>query len=145
MISFLLYVYSITNEVIMIDQEKHNRRMKCNVKYKSRVLWYSLGQRRCHCCGVQLNWVPGHKNSASFEHLVPKSHGGTYHPKNGIVVCEGCNSKRRNTDWIEWVVRNQFPKKDWLIAKYIVAVEFYYHSSKLNGGLKRKYEEYMGI
>jgi hypothetical protein len=122
---------------------KHKKSMKTNHRYNSRFTWFSLGQSRCHCCGVQLNWAPHHKNSATFEHLVPKSHGGTYNARNGIIVCARCNETRGNTDWIDWVIMNQFPKKEWLIGKYIDAVEFYYNHAPLNDGLKKKYVEYI--
>lgn len=53
--------------------KEHAYKMSHNARYKHKINWYLLGQRRCHCCGVQLNWADGHKNSASVEHLIPKS------------------------------------------------------------------------
>lgn len=112
---------------------------------KRRVEWYQLGQRRCHCCGLQLNWAQGHKNSATVEHLVPASYGGTYHSENIIITCSKCNERRGNKDWIYWVTKNNFPKKEWLIKKYINAVEFYACQNgkyKISKNINREYKKY---
>jgi 5-methylcytosine-specific restriction endonuclease McrA len=101
------------------------KRMKLNKRFKKRVQWFQLGQRRCHCCGVQLNWAQGFDNSATVEHMVPDSQGGTFHDVNLLITCRSCNNKRDNTDWIDFVTVNKLPKSEWLIKKYLVAVEFY--------------------
>lgn len=92
---------------------------------KRQIEWYELGQRRCYC-GVQLNWTGNRgRNAASFEHLIPKSQGGTRHKQNGIIVCRKCNNDRGNKDWIEWIREKNPPKAEWLIQKYLDAHEFY--------------------
>lgn len=101
------------------------KRVKKNRTLRHRVRWYKLGQRRCHCCGVQLNWATGHKNSASVEHMIPGSYGGTFHQENIIITCSSCNGVRGNRDFIEWVYANKFPKTEWLISKYLAAYHFY--------------------
>ena len=87
-------------------------------------IWFKRGQRRCYC-GRQLVWQQGQKNSATFEHMVPKAHGGTYALKNSMIVCSECNNKRGTTCWIEWIQKNNPPKAKWLIKKYKQALEFY--------------------
>lgn len=109
----------------MTSINPHCKKMKTNRMYRHKVNWFLLGQRRCHCCGTQLNWITGHKNSASVEHLVPKSKGGTLKDLNCLIVCHSCNQKRKSINWISWVTRNNFPKSEWLINKYIVALESY--------------------
>ena len=106
---------------------KTKRRMIRNKKFARRVEWYQLGQRRCHCCSKQLNWdsTSSHKNSATVEHMVPASKGGTYHAINILIICSACNNARGNKDWFEWIENGNFPKKEWLITKYSRAVEFY--------------------
>lgn len=106
-------------------EKKFRDRCKRNIRFKTKVKWYKLGQRRCHCCGVQLNWISGHKNSASVEHIVPASKGGTFHFENMLITCESCNNKRQDTDWIKFVTKNKFPKGEWLIEKYLKAVNYY--------------------
>ena len=125
-------------------QEIHEERLRKNMRYRRRCEGYSRGQRRCHCCGVQMNWSVDSDRSASVEHMVPKTHGGTLAYANCLIICRKCNNGRNSQDWIEFVVENQFPKKEWLIAKYIEAVEYYYKAGrKLNKGLKRNYEKHM--
>ena len=110
-------------------QTKFIKRRSNNPRFKKKVHWYLLGQRRCHCCGVQLNWIPGHKNSASVEHMVPASKGGTFDCVNILIVCHSCNMTRRDTDWIKWVTENKFPKSEWLLQKYVIAMNFYIDNS----------------
>lgn len=88
-------------------------------------LWYDNGQRRCHCCCVQLNWTGNYKNSATIEHMIPKSRGGTLEAINILIMCYRCNAARGNIDWIEWITTSKPPKAEWLIQKYLDAVQFY--------------------
>ena len=91
--------------------------------------WIARGQRRCHC-GRQFHWKPGTRNFATVEHLVPKSQNGTCARANLILMCEGCNSKRQDTDWIEFVMENDFPKKEWLVEQYVNAVNFFQQNNR---------------
>lgn len=86
---------------------------------------YKLGQRRCPLCGCQLVYNHHQPNTASFEHLVPKSKGGTCASRNGIVVCRRCNAERGNMCWVRWIEKINPPKKEYLLAKYLDAVAFY--------------------
>jgi hypothetical protein len=108
------------------------KKMKANRGFKKRVQWYQLGQRRCHCCGVQMTWGNnGEVREASVEHLVPVSKGGTYDWVNIIITCRGCNNSRGTKDWIDFVTKNKFPKSEWLIGKYLNALEFYRKTNKV--------------
>jgi hypothetical protein len=91
---------------------------------KAVIRSYKLGQRRCYC-GTQLVYQPNQKNSATFEHLVPKSAGGTYHQFNCLIVCRRCNQARGNQCWITWIEKHSPPKKEWLIEKYMEAIRRY--------------------
>jgi hypothetical protein len=90
---------------------------------------YNLGQRRCYC-GRQLVYNPHQSNSATFEHLVPKSQGGTFHYKNHIIACQKCNKARGNMCWVKWVNKHNFPKKEWLLNKYAEALLHYQQDSR---------------
>lgn len=108
------------------------KRMKNNTRLKKRVKWYKLGQRRCHCCGVQMTWGNDTNDRvASAEHMIPKSKGGTLHDFNVLIICRKCNNNRKNKDWIQFVTENQFPKSNWLITKYLESIE-----QSLGQGLK---------
>jgi len=104
---------------------KFRKKMRSNRTFRAKVHWYRKGQRRCHCCGVQLHWQGDLKNSATVEHLVPQSKGGTSWCGNIIMVCTLCNKKRGNSNWIDWVLNYKLPKDEWLIGKYLAAVEHY--------------------
>lgn len=113
-----------------MDETTFRKKMKNNRKFRCRMEWYTKGQRRCHCCGIQMVWQGQNNNSATVEHLVPESKGGTLHPKNLLVVCKMCNSKRGAIDWVEWVIGNDLPKRDWLISKYEAAINMYLQTTK---------------
>jgi hypothetical protein len=110
-----------------MTREEYAAKIKNNVKFKRKVDWYNLGQRRCHICCKQLVWVyhVSVKNSATLEHLVPSSQGGTISADNILIVCKCCNDERRNMNWIKWVNKKNPPKKEWLIEKYVTAVKNY--------------------
>ena len=113
--------------------EKTRKKFKRNRRFRSKLGWYQLGQRRCHCCGVQMTWAGKLTDrSATIEHLVPQSRGGTHNGRNLIVICRLCNRIRGNQNFIEWVVDNNFPKKEWLIAKYVGAVQFYVENDMMD-------------
>jgi hypothetical protein len=119
---------TLSKEKIQLVKDK----MKANRKFKKRVEWYQLGQRRCHCCGVQMTWSTDNKpREATVEHLVPASKGGTYHTENIIITCRTCNNSRGSTDWIDFVTKNKFPKSEWLIGKYLNVLEFYRKTNKV--------------
>lgn len=105
--------------------------------------FYALGQRRCAYCGVQLHWRPDYssprcdKNAATVEHLVPKSHGGTYHDFNTVCICKRCNDRRNNDNLIEFLNERNIPKKEYFIRKYIRAIQHYLYDKEFN--LKRGY------
>jgi len=125
------------------DIQAIKKRMQKNKRFKKRVEWFQLGQRRCHCCGVQLNWAQDFNNSASVEHMVPQSKGGTLHDVNVLITCRGCNNKRGTKDWIDFISENDIPKSDWLIKKYLMAVEFYrVNNTKVHISIFHKVREY---
>ena len=105
--------------------EAIKRKMRSNTYFCRKVRWFRLGQRRCSYCCTQLNWTGQFKNSATVEHLVPRSHGGTDKIENIIIVCYKCNMQRRNDDFIDWVAKTKPMKSDWLITKYTTAVKSY--------------------
>mgnify|MGYP003650142423 FL=1 len=79
--------------------------------------YYKLGHKRCHYCCIQLNYAAGHKNSATVEHIIPKSSGGTLSKENTLVVCHTCNQKRGSKDFLSFTMGSRFPRSLWLKAK----------------------------
>lgn len=87
--------------------------------------WWNRGQRRCAYCCVQLVWRKGSVNSATVEHLVPRSENGTVCIKNCLVICRRCNTKRKAKNFDGFVAGSQFPKFKWLQQKHAEAVAYY--------------------
>lgn len=118
----------------MCNKTKYDRvikKGKKNRRLRFRLNAYNYGQRRCACCCVQMTWeteseidITTHR-TATLEHLVPASKGGGYQVKNILITCKKCNNSRGTEDWIHFVERNQFPKKEWLIQKYLESVDMY--------------------
>ena len=113
---------------------------KVTTAQKTKYHWYKMGQKRCPCCGVQLTWEhrASSKRSASVEHLVLKSHGGSNHQFNLLVLCVNCNADRGNSDWFEWIEKKQPAKKEWLEQKFISAVEKYYDGSSQTNDIAKR-------
>gem|GEM_PF-1421630 len=45
----------------------------------------------------ECNFVPSDKRYLHFDHIVPKSDGGTNDIDNRALLCQPCNSKKSNT------------------------------------------------
>jgi hypothetical protein len=52
----------------------------------------------CCYCGRQIIWPLYH----TWEHIIPKSKGGSDHGKNKRTCCNQCNKYRGNRDLNEW-------------------------------------------
>lgn len=54
---------------------------------------------RCCYCGIRMMGT-GHDDSApTFEHVVPRYHGGTNDMSNIVIACRKCNNDRGNTPY----------------------------------------------
>ena len=69
-------------------------------EYKWRLtVALSEGQNhRCAYCGCVMAFENGHPYSLTFDHVVPKSHGGISTRDNGIAACAECNNLRTDMD-----------------------------------------------
>ena len=95
----------------------------CNRKNAIKIRYYNLGHKRCHYCCRQLNYKSGHKNSATVEHIIPKSKGGTLAQANTLVICSECNRKRGHKDFLSFVSGSRFPRLGWLKDRLKTAKE----------------------
>lgn len=57
---------------------------------------------------------------ATFEHILPKSNGGTVSKNNGIVLCQECNGKRESIPYSEFVQYN--PRMPYNTQKQILQI-----------------------
>lgn len=53
---------------------------------------------KCCWCGCTTVEENGKKNSATIEHILPKSQGGTYDFENLAMACSKCNNERKTMD-----------------------------------------------
>lgn len=61
---------------------------------KKRILINRDG-RNCYLCKKPLTW-----RTMTFDHIVPRSEGGSHHTDNLKLACADCNNER-GTGWIE--------------------------------------------
>ena len=76
---------------------------------------YENGVRRCPCCNVQLTWKicgpSAQKNLATVDHIIPKSHGGTFNQENLFVMCYSCNMARGVKCFVEFTTNMGLSKE----------------------------------
>lgn len=97
----------------------------CQRKEVVKQKFFALGHKRCHYCCIQLNYASGFKNSATVEHIIPRSQGGTLAQANLLVICKTCNEKRQDKNFRDYVMGCELPRKEWLVSKFVVAQRFY--------------------
>lgn len=49
---------------------------------------------RCCYCGTRMTDTPEQPHSATLEHVVPRSFGGSNGDENCVVACRACNHRR---------------------------------------------------
>lgn len=64
---------------------------------------------KCCWCGVECSELPKKKNSATIEHVIPRSEGGRDEWDNYAMACFDCNQKRGVLS-VEDMILGNFPK-----------------------------------
>ena len=74
----------------------------------------------CHYCKTEcrLSFSNKFKNSATIDHKIPKSKGGTNAPENLVLACNGCNNLKGNRSYDDFIA-NPRPK---IVPKPVVTV-----------------------
>jgi len=54
---------------------------------------------KCCFCGVEMMQHPKQRNSATIEHVTPRSQGGANSEENYAISCYTCNHNRGDLDW----------------------------------------------
>lgn len=57
----------------------------------------------CHYCGIILTG-----RTATADHIIPKSKGGTDHVSNLVLACKTCNAEKGDSDY-EVFMASKFP------------------------------------
>lgn len=68
-------------------EEKSKRKAPSAMKQMRLSLWRKSSF--CHWCKKDLSF-----RESTIDHVIPLARGGTNHPKNFVIACEACNSKR---------------------------------------------------
>ncbi len=78
---------------------------ECAMRIYWRTQLSEAQNHRCCWCGKRTVFVPNRKDSATIEHVTPRSQGGADHPDNYAVACGGCNTARGNMPAEEFMLR----------------------------------------
>ncbi len=92
------------------DAKFRNKHMvKIAYECAMRIYWRTqlseAQNHRCCWCGKHMVFIPNRKDSATIEHVIPRSMGGADHPDNYAVACGGCNTARGNMPAEEFMMR----------------------------------------
>ena len=83
------------------DQARRARALARKAYDRSRLAEVQRG--RCCWCLCEMRGEQGYKNSATIEHITPRSCGGTDHISNLAVACGQCNNRRGSIPWEEFL------------------------------------------
>jgi 5-methylcytosine-specific restriction endonuclease McrA len=78
-------IYKVPAVIRFIDDVLHVKRQ---VRF-SRENVYARDKGRCQYCGV-----PVLKSEFTYDHVIPRAHGGKTRWENVVVCCLGCNQKK---------------------------------------------------
>jgi hypothetical protein len=96
---------TIINDIPKIEDYKSSYKgfhLKIVHKVAIKVYWRTrlseAQNHRCCWCGCNVTELRDKKNSATIEHVLPRSFGGADHPDNYAIACHDCNQKRGVTE-----------------------------------------------
>ena len=108
--------------MLQIERGKKKFKMSSNMRRLKRI--HEEQDGKCYWCGEEMNlWFEVdrkiyHKvfhRTATIEHLLPRSQGGTLHRSNIACACNDCNAKRSTIphDHFKWVSSNPERYEKW--------------------------------
>jgi len=83
------------------DKARRARALARKAYDKSRLA--EVQRWRCCWCLCEMRGEQGFKNSATIEHITPRSCGGIDHVTNLAVACSRCNNRRGSIPWEEFL------------------------------------------
>jgi len=81
-------------------------------KYKinKTILKIKKLSNKCFVCGFMPGFMPSVKsNELTYDHIIPRSKGGTNIELNIMIICENCNTRKGNKNPLKWF--NSLPEK----------------------------------
>jgi hypothetical protein len=85
------------------NQDKARRARALARKAYDRSRLAEVQRWRCCWCLCEMRGEQGFNNSATIEHITPRSCGGTDHKANLAIACNRCNNRRGNIPWEEFL------------------------------------------
>lgn len=83
-------------------------------KIATKVHWRTMlseaQNHRCCWCGIKVTELRNRSDSATIEHVVPKSHGGADHTDNFAIACHSCNGNRGVRSVEDFMLQKQSAK-----------------------------------
>lgn len=71
------------------------------------VTYYMKGRRRCYYCKKQFT-----RDQITMDHMYPRDTGGPTIPQNLIPACRGCNHKKANMTYEQFLEFSTLPTKE---------------------------------
>ena len=82
---------------VLGEPRKAQMALKISLKIWLRNRLAEAQNWKCCWCGCETDPVHDKRNSATIEHVIPRSQGGTDDPDNLAMSCSRCNNKRATT------------------------------------------------
>jgi hypothetical protein len=89
--------------IVYPNQDQARRARALARKAYDRTRLAEVQRWRCCWCYCEMRGEQGFKNSATIEHITPRSCGGTDHITNLAIACNRCNNRRGNTPWEDFL------------------------------------------
>jgi 5-methylcytosine-specific restriction endonuclease McrA len=93
------------------------------MKYKrnSRLIEYFNEQSgACAYCHTDMTLDLGHSNTATIDHVVPKSHGGKKNKFNELAACLKCNIEKGDKNVVMFLKKKVGDVHDGPILKFMI-------------------------
>jgi len=122
------YSYIIEDDVKLIQFNFNFDLNDIGRKAQLRSILSESQNHRCCWCGIRTVDEENHYNSATLEHILPKSKNGKSHPDNYVMSCHACNMKRGTMTVEEFMT---------IVSKYNDIIDCF-DKGRLRGELRSK-------
>ena len=108
------------------------------LKVYHRTMLSEAQNHRCCYCGCKMTEQANHKNSATIDHVLPKSKGGANHPDNYVIACYSCNTKRGSTPAEQFLLEKSAESSKSILRKQMHEMGLHFGNNTKASRLRRK-------